>query len=88
VFIQPAARSAIIPSTAALAVARGRPSIGRNGSIFERQAYRDLDRAQRLQNSVLVGDVKASFTVKLSRRLVKRLRAYAASTGLTLGHPH
>jgi hypothetical protein len=33
---------------------------------------------------VSVGDAKVSFTVKLSRSLVNRLREYAASTGLTL----
>ena len=58
--------------------------LARNCSISERQAYRYLELAQRLKNPVPVGDVKVSFTVKLSRRLVERLRAYAASTGLTL----
>jgi predicted DNA-binding transcriptional regulator YafY len=58
--------------------------LARNCSISERQAYRYLERAQRLKHPVPVGDVKVSFTVKLSRRLVGRLRAYAASTGLTL----
>ena len=55
-----------------------------NCSISERQAYRYLEQAQRLKHPVPVGDVKVSFTVKLSRGLVDRLRAYAASTGLTL----
>jgi hypothetical protein len=58
--------------------------LARNCSISERQAYRYLKQAQRLKHPVPVGDVKVSFTVKLSRRLVQRLRAYAASTGLTL----
>ena len=58
--------------------------LARNCFISERQAYRYLERAQRLKHPVPVGDVKVSFTVKLSRRLVQRLRAYAASTGLTL----
>jgi predicted DNA-binding transcriptional regulator YafY len=53
-------------------------------SISTRQAYRYLDQAQHLKHPVPVGDVKVSFTIKLSRRLVDRLRAYAASTGLTL----
>jgi predicted DNA-binding transcriptional regulator YafY len=53
-------------------------------SISTRQAYRYLDQAQHLKHPVPVGDVKVSFTVKLSRRLVDSLRAYAASTGLTL----
>src|SRR3974377_489858 len=58
--------------------------LARNCSISERQAYRYLEQAQRLKHPVPVGDVKVSFTIKLSRRLVQRLRAYAASTGLTL----
>jgi predicted DNA-binding transcriptional regulator YafY len=58
--------------------------LARNFSISERQAYRYLELAQQLKHPVPVGDVKVSFTVKLSRGLVERLRAYAASTGLTL----
>ena len=58
--------------------------LARNCSISERQAYRYLEQAQRLKHPVPVGDIKVSFTVKLSRGLVERLRAYAASTGLTL----
>jgi predicted DNA-binding transcriptional regulator YafY len=53
-------------------------------SISRRQAYRYLEQAQQLKRPVPVGDAKVSFTVKLSRSLVDRLRAYAASTGLTL----
>jgi predicted DNA-binding transcriptional regulator YafY len=58
--------------------------LARDCSISERQAYRYLEQAQRLKHSVAVGDVKVAFTVKLSRGLVQRLRAYAAATGLTL----
>ena len=58
--------------------------LARNCSISERQAYRYLEQAQRLKRPVPVGDIKVSFTVKLSRRLVERLRSYAAATGLTL----
>jgi predicted DNA-binding transcriptional regulator YafY len=53
-------------------------------AISKRQAYRYLRQAQQLKQPVPVGDAKVSFTVKLSRRLVERLRTYAASTGLTL----
>jgi predicted DNA-binding transcriptional regulator YafY len=53
-------------------------------SISHRQAYRYLERAQKLKKPVPVGDLKIAFTVKLSRDLVKRLRTYASSTGLTL----
>jgi predicted DNA-binding transcriptional regulator YafY len=53
-------------------------------SISHRQAYRYLERAQQLKAPVPLGDPKIAFTVKLSRSLVERLRAYASSTGLTL----
>ena len=58
--------------------------LARVSSISLRQAYRYLEQAQQLKRPVPVGDAKASFTVKLSRKLVDRLRVYAASTGLTL----
>ncbi len=53
-------------------------------SISHRQAYRYLEQAQRLRGPVPVSDPKLAFTVKLSRTLIDRLRAYASSTGLTL----
>src|SRR5437868_14663636 len=52
--------------------------------VSDRQAFRYVEQAQQLKHPVPVGDAKVSFTVKLSRSLVSRLRAYAASTGLTL----
>ena len=58
--------------------------LARACSISRRQAYRYLEMAQQLKHPVLVGDVKVSFTVKLSQNLVDRIRGYAASTGLTL----
>ena len=69
--------------------ARARPPeaaerLARSWAISMRQAYRYLEQAQQLKQPVPVGDAKVSFTVKLSRRLVERLRTYAASTGLTL----
>ena len=58
--------------------------LARSWSVTKRQAYRYLQQAQQLKQPVPVEDAKVSFTVKLSRRLVERLRTYAASTGLTL----
>jgi predicted DNA-binding transcriptional regulator YafY len=58
--------------------------LARDWSLSKRQAYRYLQRAQQLKRPVPVEDAKVSFTVKLSRRLVERLRTYAASTGWTL----
>jgi len=56
----------------------------RDCSISRRQAYRYLEMAKKLKHAVPVGDVKVSFTVKLSQKLADRIRTYAASTGLTL----
>jgi hypothetical protein len=58
--------------------------LARGWALSKRQAYRYLEQAQQLKQAVPVGDAKISFTVKLSRRLVERLRTYAASTGWTL----
>lgn len=59
-------------------------ALARACSISLRQAYRYLEQAQQLKHPVPVGDAKMSFTVKLSRSLIERLRSYAATTGLTL----
>src|SRR6266849_457825 len=45
-------------------------------SISPRQAYRYLQRAQRLKAPVLVGESKLAFTVKLPRSLIQRVLAY------------
>ena len=58
--------------------------LARDWSVTKRQAYRYLQRAQQLKEPLPVEDAKVSFTVKLSRRLVERLRRYATFTGLTL----
>ena len=52
--------------------------------ISRRQAYRYLHQAQFLAKPVPVGDRKVAFTVKLSRELVQRLRAFANRTDLSL----
>ncbi len=56
----------------------------RDCSVSRRQAYRYLQQARRLKQPVAVGDAKIAFTVKLSERLVERLRSYADRTGLSL----
>jgi hypothetical protein len=52
--------------------------------IGRRQAYRDLRRARRLKGPVPIPDATISFTVKLSRRLVGRVRAHAEATDRTI----
>jgi predicted DNA-binding transcriptional regulator YafY len=56
----------------------------KDSGISPRQAYRYLRQAQRLTQPVPVGDVKVAFTVKLSQELVRRLRAFASRTGVSL----
>jgi len=56
----------------------------RDCSVSPRQAYRYLQQASRLKQAVPVGDVKIAFTVKLSEKLIERLRSYANRTGLSL----
>jgi predicted DNA-binding transcriptional regulator YafY len=58
--------------------------LARTCSISVRQAYRYLGQAQHLRAPVPVAGPKVAFTVKISRTLVERLRAYANSTGATL----
>jgi hypothetical protein len=53
-------------------------------SVSTRQAYRYPQQAQRLKQDVPVADSKIAFTVKLSEKLVERLRAYATTKGLSL----
>src|SRR6266571_4205660 len=52
--------------------------------VGRRQAYRDLRRARRLKGPLPVPDATISFTVKLSRRLVDRVRAHAEATDRTI----
>jgi len=58
--------------------------LAQTSAISKVQAYRYLKQAEQLKQAVPVGEAKVSFTVKLSRRLIDKLRAYAALTGLTL----
>jgi predicted DNA-binding transcriptional regulator YafY len=52
--------------------------------VSPRQAYRYLQQARRLKQPVPIGDTKIAFTVKLSQELVRRVRSFANSTGLSL----
>ena len=52
--------------------------------IGRRQAYRDLRRARRLKGPMPVPDPTIAFTVKLSRNLVRHLRAYAETRDRTI----
>ena len=52
--------------------------------IGRRQAYRDLQRARRFRGPLPVPDATISFTVKLSRRVARQVRAHAAATDRTI----
>jgi hypothetical protein len=56
----------------------------RDYEISPRQAYRYLQHARQLKAPLPVGDVKVAFTVKLSRGVVRGVRAYAQATGSSL----
>lgn len=49
-------------------------------SISKRQAYRYLQEASKVGKEIAVPDSKIAFTVKLSRKLVQRLREHAKSS--------
>jgi len=56
----------------------------RDRSVSPRQTYRYLQQARRLKQPVPIGDTKVAFTVKLSQELVRRVRSFANTTGLSL----
>jgi predicted DNA-binding transcriptional regulator YafY len=58
--------------------------LARDCSISSRQAYRYLQHAQRLQGPVAVSEPKLAFTVKLSHRLIQRVRLYASVKGISI----
>src|SRR5262249_5120941 len=58
--------------------------LARDWSGSKRQVYRYLQQAQNLTRRVPEEAAKVSFSVKLSRRLVEKVRRSAASAGWTL----
>ena len=56
----------------------------RERGVGRRQAYRDLRRARRLKRPVPIPDPTIAYTVKLSRGVVRRLRAHAEATDRTI----
>jgi len=59
--------------------------LARDCSISPRQAaYRYLEQAQRLKQSVPPSEAKLAFTVKLPHSLVRRVRSFAAAKGLSI----
>jgi len=53
--------------------------------LSERQAYRYLEKASRLDRPVEIPETTIPVTMKLPPRTVELLRKYAKSSGLTIG---
>lgn len=53
--------------------------------LSERQAYRYLEEAARLKEPVEVTETTVPITIKLPVKTARLLRAYARSSGLTIG---
>ncbi len=59
--------------------------LSRDFDLSERQAYRYLEEAQKLDQPVEVSEVTVPITLKLPAGMARLLRAYARSSGLTIG---
>ncbi|MGH8471244.1 MAG: hypothetical protein ACREVJ_02035, partial [Gammaproteobacteria bacterium] len=60
-------------------------SLSRKFGLSLRQAYRYLEEAARLERPVEVIEATVPITLKLPPTTVRLLRAYARSSGLTIG---
>ena len=59
--------------------------LAREFDLSQRQAYRYLEEASRLDRPVDIPEATVSVTLKLPPRTVELLRKYATSSGLTMG---
>ena len=59
--------------------------LSRECDLSERQAYRYLEKASRLDRPVEIPETTIPVTLKLPPRTVEVLRRYAKSSGLTIG---
>jgi len=53
--------------------------------LSERQAYRYLEKAAHLERPVEITEATVPITLKVTARTARLLRAYARSSGLTIG---
>jgi hypothetical protein len=60
-------------------------NLSRQFGLSLRQAYRYLEQAARLERPVEVAEATVPITLKLPPTTIRLLRAYARSSGLTLG---
>ncbi|MGO9058744.1 MAG: hypothetical protein ACLQU2_15345 [Candidatus Binataceae bacterium] len=66
-------------------LAEAAQSLAREFDLSRRQAYRYLEQAAQIGQPVPVEEASIPITLKLPPGTVRVLRAYAASSGLTLG---
>jgi hypothetical protein len=59
--------------------------LSREFDLSERQAYRYLEEAQKLDRPVEVSEATVPITLKLPSSTARILRAYARNSGLTIG---
>jgi hypothetical protein len=59
--------------------------LSRKFDLSERQAYRYLEEAQKLQRPVEVSEATVPITLKVPAGTARLLRAYARRSGLTIG---
>src|ERR1700726_4955977 len=59
--------------------------LSREFGLSERQAYRYLEEAQKLDRPVEVSEATVPMTLKLPAGTARLLRGYARSSGLTIG---
>jgi hypothetical protein len=68
--------------TASLSAAVAR--VMAEAGVGRRQAYRDLHRARRLRGPMPIPDATITFSVKIARGLLQRLRHHARATDATI----
>lgn len=69
----------------AIALPEAMQGLAREFGLSERQAYRYLEEASHLKGLVEVSEATVPITIKLPVRTARLLRAYARSSGLTIG---
>ena len=68
-----------------ISLPEARLRLSREFDLSERQAYRYLEEATHLDGPVEVSESTMPITIKLPVGMVRLLRAYARSSGLTIG---
>jgi hypothetical protein len=59
-------------------------ALSRDFGLSRRQAYRYLEEARAVAPAPAIADASVTITLKIPRNTIRELRAYSASSGLTL----